>query len=393
MEQLQVGAERLRTENIRDIMRDLGAAHIVDAAAPARAPLAPGRTALVVHFYYMDILGQYRCYLEAVPPEIDLILTTMDEERAATLRETFGGILAHHARAEVRVVAPRGRELSALLIGCRDIFSRYEYLGFLHDKKSLRDIDADGAVGAAFSRLLWENMLGGRGYIEEAVRFLAAQDGVGLLVPPPPTHGPYLAVSENFWTSCYAPACAFLREIGVDVPLADDVTPVSLGSAFWAKTAIFRKLLARPLALEDFPSEPMPIDGTFSHVLERIFPYLAQDAGFLTCYLMTEDYARREFLRFRGLYYALKRQHNRNVIQLDVLDRAVKERDENILKMSAEMAGVLEEKAAAERALMAARQEREQLRQKLQVICGSRSWRLTRPLRAITRWLRHIASF
>ena len=385
MEQLQVGAERLRTENIRDIMRSIGAAHIVDAAASSREPLAPGCAALVVHFYYMDILEHYRPYLEAVPEEIDLYLTAMDAERAGALRAAFGSILDRHARAEVRIVAPRGRELSALLIGCRDIFSRYDYLGFLHDKKSVRDTDADGTVGAAFSRLLWENMLGGRGYIEEAVRFLAAQDGVGLLVPPPPTHGPYLAVSENFWTSCYAPACAFLREIGVDVPLADDVTPVSLGSAFWAKTAIFRKLLARSLTLEDFPREPMPIDGTFSHVLERIFPYLAQDAGLLTCYLMTEDYARREFLRFCGLYYTLKRQHNRNVIQLDVLDRAVKERDENILKMSAEMAGVLEEKAAAERALMAARQD-------LEVIRNSRSWRLTKPLRTVTKWLRRSSS-
>lgn len=392
MKQLRVEAGTLREKNIHDIMRDIGAAHIIDTGNPAQKPLPAGRVALVIHFYYMDLLERYRQYLEAVPAEIDIYLTTKDEDRATTLKCTFGEILSRHRQAEVRIVAPRGRELSALLIGCRDLFFRYDYLGFLHDKKSVRDTDAGGTVGAAFSRLLWENMLGGRGYIEEAVRFLAAQDGVGLLVPPPPTHGPYLAVSENFWTSCYAPACAFLREIGVDVPLADDVTPVSLGSAFWAKTKIFRKLLACPLALEDFPPEPMPIDGTFSHVLERIFPYLAQDAGLLTCYLMTEDYARHEFLRFRGLYYALKRQHNRNVIQLDVLDRAVKERDENILKMSAEMAGVLEGKAAAERALMAARQEREQLRQKLQVICSSRSWRLTRPLRAITRWLRHIAS-
>lgn len=35
----------------------------------------------------------------------------------------------------------------------------------------------------------------------------------------------------------------------------------------------------------------MPVDGTFSHALERVLPYVVQDAGFYTGTIMNPEYA------------------------------------------------------------------------------------------------------
>lgn len=381
MPRFVIPQERLQSENIRDIMDEAGALCILDPDAPVAEAQPRAHAALVVHLYYMDLVESYLPYLAAVPEEVDLYLTTNDDARAARIREMAGEILTRHTRGEVRVCAPRGRELSALFLGCCDLFDQYEILGFLHDKKSVRATDADGTVGAAFSQLLWENMIAGTGYVRQVLDIFRTEPQVGLLVPFPPTHGPYLAVSENFWTSCYDAACDFLARIGVRVPLADDVTPVSLGSVFWARTEIFRKFLTYPLRLEDFSEEPMPIDGTFSHMLERIFPYLAQDAGLLTCYLATVDEARCDDLRFRRLYYTLKRQHNREAIDLDVYHRAADERlailrqQEKDLRRQEQM---LQERDAGIHARDVLIRDREAV---LQSIYASRSWKLTAPLR------------
>lgn len=344
MRPFAISAEELRQRNIRDIMDELGALCILDPDAPPPAAPPAGHTVLVVHLYYMDLLAGYLPYLAAVPEDIDLVLTTNDEARAAEIRTASASILARHAHAEVRVCAPRGRELSALFLGCRDLFDRYDIIGFLHDKKSIRATDADGSVGATFSRLLWDSILGGSAsYIRQAVDTFHRNPQIGLLVPYPPTHGIYLAVSRNFWAGCYAPARAILERVGIQVPTDPGITPVSLGSAFWARTSIFRRFLDVPWTLDDFPPEPMPINDTFSHALERIFPYLAQDAGFLTSFVAPVGIVRRDDLRFRRMYYETK----------DRLD-------------------------AAE--ALAAQREAD-----IDEIFATASWRITSPLRALSR--------
>lgn len=53
---------------------------------------------------------------------------------------------------------------------------------------------------------------------------------------------------------------------------------------------------------DDFPKEPMPLDGTISHALERIYPYVAQSQGYYSGCLMNTDYAS---LNNTNLYYYL----------------------------------------------------------------------------------------
>ena len=60
---------------------------------------------------------------------------------------------------------------------------------------------------------------------------------------------------------------------------------------FWIRRKAIAPLFRHKWQYEDFPPEPLPKDGTLSHAIERIYPAIAQEAGYLTGWIMPEDYA------------------------------------------------------------------------------------------------------
>ena len=53
-----------------------------------------------------------------------------------------------------------------------------------------------------------------------------------------------------------------------------------IGTMFWARTKALAPLIELNLRYEDFPEEPLPIDGTMLHALERLLPLITEKAGF-----------------------------------------------------------------------------------------------------------------
>jgi lipopolysaccharide biosynthesis protein len=53
-----------------------------------------------------------------------------------------------------------------------------------------------------------------------------------------------------------------------------------VGTMFWARPAALAPLLRLGLTWDDYPPEPLPIDGTMLHALERLIPLVAEDAGY-----------------------------------------------------------------------------------------------------------------
>lgn len=46
-----------------------------------------------------------------------------------------------------------------------------------------------------------------------------------------------------------------------------------------------KKLFKKDWKYTDFPKEPNKIDGTLLHVLERVYPFVVQDAGYYPAYV------------------------------------------------------------------------------------------------------------
>lgn len=253
------------------------------------------KIAVVSHMYYEDLFDYDLRYLKSLPDNADLFLTTDSENKKKNLEKMFEPVFGK--RLKVIIVEKRGRELSALLISCRDIPGRYDYFCFIHDKKSSQVGLA--TVGAAFRDLLWDNMLYNRNYVEQIISLFEENPWLGMLIPPNVSHGTYFGTSADYWTICYDKVTKIAKRLNLDANIDRDKPPIAIGSVFWCRSDAIAPLMQENWSYNDFPKEPLPDDGSFSHALERVFPYVAQSQGYLSGIVMTTEYARAEISNYR----------------------------------------------------------------------------------------------
>lgn len=281
--------------NLNDIKESLNLNYVLPEMYKPYADYSDKKIAVVSHMYYEDLFEYDLRYLKNLPKNADLYLTTESQEKKTKLEELFIPVFGE--RLKVIIVEKRGRELSALLISCKDIPRNYDYFCFIHDKKSSQAGFA--TVGAAFRDLLWENMLYNENYIGHIIDTFEKNPWLGMLVPPNVCHGTYFGTSADYWTICYKKAVNIIKRLKLDAKMDRDKPPIAIGSVFWCRTEAIEPLMKEEWTYEDFPDEPLPDDGSFSHALERIFPYVAQSQGYLSGIVMTTECARTEVSNYR----------------------------------------------------------------------------------------------
>ena len=261
------------------------------------------QTVIIAHLYYEDLMPQCLERLSKVPPGISVIVTVGNEAKKITAENLSKKI---GLNAEVRLVSNRGRDMSAFLVGCADVFDKYKYLCFVHDKKSFRENESM-AIGNAFFRLLWENIIGNGYFIRNILSTFEEEPQLGILTPPFPYNGGYkfLLFFKKYWSGeCYNSTIKLAEELNIPTNFIDiEHFPLAIGNAFWCRTAALKKITEKKWKLEDFPEEPMPTDGTVSHALERILPFAAQSEGFYTGWVMTQEFAGSELENF--IYFSM----------------------------------------------------------------------------------------
>ena len=83
-----------------------------------------------------------------------------------------------------------------------------------------------------------------------------------------------------------------MKKLGIDRPISGEKMPIApFGSVFWFRVKALAPLFDHGWKHEDFPPEPLPQDGTISHAIERIYPFVAQGAGYYPAQAMSTDYA------------------------------------------------------------------------------------------------------
>lgn len=280
------------------------------------------KSAVFVNLYYLGSLGRYMGYLNRIPNDIHIYIYSSSEEVLTKAKK-----LQTRQNISYKLKANRGRDISALLVAARKTVLQYEYICFLHDKKANANYlknDVDTWIDN-----LWGNTVGSAQYIDQVLQLFENNIELGLLVPPE-AFGTYIAHwYGDTWLEDY-PLCKNLSDtLKLDTDITEKKMPFTIGTVFWAKTQALRKLFEKEWDYSDFPEEPMPIDGTISHAIERIFGYAAQDAGFKTGTIMSDQYASWLLLsaqkHMRTMFLQLqKREHIHNMAQIINLDEREK---------------------------------------------------------------------
>ncbi|MBO1770696.1 rhamnan synthesis F family protein [Agrococcus sp. TF02-05] len=271
-----VWADQARTAQPRALHANLAMLDIHPDVDLGGADVTGLRVGVLAHVFYVELLDELLDRADTIPGGYRLIATTTDEAK----RSSILARLAERGRTgdDVRVLeSNRGRDISAFLLGCRDVLlgDEFDVVVKLHSKRSPQD---GYTKGTSFKEHLLTNLLGAPGYTANVLRGFAEDDTLGMVFPPM-IHSGYPTMG-NGWFSNRAPAQRLATRLGIDVPF-DDLSPLApYGSMFIARPEALRPLLDADFDWDDFPTEGGYSDGSLTHVIERLFGYSAISRGF-----------------------------------------------------------------------------------------------------------------
>ncbi|MDE6055398.1 MAG: rhamnan synthesis F family protein [Lachnospiraceae bacterium] len=279
-------------QNVYDELFSRGLIHIIaDSQKDFKVPDAVYQdTAIAVNLFYEDTLQRYFEYLDRVPSSIEICIYTSNERAWEKISQYADG------RENVFCLKKenRGRDISAFLVAFKRTALKKKFLCFLHDKKQktlLLKEDTDYWI-----ENLWDNTIHSETYINNILGLLMGGK-IGILTPPIPFGERLTHWYTNRWRDDnFKLAEELAARLGLQCDIDRQKMPVTLGSVFWCRTKAITKLLEYDWKYEDFRDEPLPDDGTISHAIERIFAYVAQDAGYSTEWIMSSRYAGRLIL-------------------------------------------------------------------------------------------------
>lgn len=268
--------------------------------------------AIAVNLYYENTAEKYFSYLDNMPEQIAIYIISSRHTILKRARNHFNG------RVNVFYLQKdnRGRDISALLVAFREVALRYQYICFVHDKKSKHPcLNADVK---RWIENLWGNTLASEAYLYNLLQIFERNGEIGLLVPPEPM-GEYTdAWYSDAWRKNYGMVQEMADKLNLKCNLDRKKSPITLSTVFWARTCSIEKLLKVEWKYEDFMDEPLPADGTISHAIERILGYVAQDAGYVTGTVMSNIYAESFLLYLQNVMQDvgefLEREHHIHTI-------------------------------------------------------------------------------
>lgn len=241
---------------------------IVPDTSPSLTELGALPVALHIHAYYPDMLADIMHRIRKNATRPDLFVSVRDAFAKAqvlkTLEDYDGKVIA------VDIVPNRGRDIGPFLMTFGATLTRdYELIGHIHTKHSGH---ADRSVVDVWRNFLMENLLSGDNsgpMMDTILSQMTRNPAWGIVFPDDPA---VLGWDDNRRS---AELLAQKMKLG---PLPDQFN-FPAGTMFWIRSRALQPFVNLNLKFDDYPSEPLPIDGSLLHSLERLFGVIPRAMG------------------------------------------------------------------------------------------------------------------
>lgn len=298
----------LRTCHLSDLHHCLQWIYVLSDTCMPQRIIPKLKVALWMHIYYEDQIEVCAKYAAAMPERADIIITTDTKEKEQKVYQSFSYV----SRDKLKVIRieNRGRDNSAFLVGCAPYLKCYDVICFAHDKKA-RHLKQE-LHGKSFADHCFENTLKSKCFVENVISTFDENPRLGMLCPTPPYASVYYnTIGLSDWGPNFDNTEMLHHRLGLTVPIDRTKEPIApFGSVFWFRADAIKLLFDQNWTYEDFPEEPVNFDGTFLHALERIYSYVAQEAGYYSGWVLSSGFAAVEFTN----YHYMLRELNKHLI-------------------------------------------------------------------------------
>lgn len=292
----------LRTKNMYVLKNQLQLEYVVSCDCVEQEYNYQENIAVILHIYYEDQVSILLQYCKNFPEKTDFYITTTNKVTKKKIDELFSENNFHY----VCKIRPNiGMAMSTLWVTYADIIDsgKYEYICYVHDKKSpYSDYEI---IGQQFAERCFENLMGSKEIVKNIINIFESNPKLGILGPPEPYHGSYYTVLVDSWMANYENTVELAKELGLYVDIRADIPPAApLGDMFWFRAVALKKICEISYGYGDFNVKYAP-DGTKLHALERIYGFIAQNAGYYYAEVINSDEARSDLVNYRYMLHSI----------------------------------------------------------------------------------------
>ena len=223
------------------------------------------KTAVHLHCFYTDMVPEICGYLNSIPTEFDIFVSVPESngKDVEKIQNALKSSVPQLVKCEIRVCQNRGRDIAPMICTFGKDLLKYDYFCHIHTKKSLHTKEH-----APWANFIFEHLFGDKEWSRRVFQLLA--DGAAAVYPPD-----FLMMREepSGWGSNIRFAQQILDRFAKKINLQQDFPVIEFpqGSMFWASVSAFKEMLQLDLTYNDFMPEPLGVDGSSAHALERIF--------------------------------------------------------------------------------------------------------------------------
>ncbi len=245
---------------------------------------------VIAYLYYSDLVSYLCTYINRIPSYIRVVIISSNNL-------VFDEIRKHIVSTNMNIKyinKPNvGRDVSALLVTSKQYVESSDYVCFLHDKKEHQNMARIQETKAWLDNI-WQNTLASKDYIENVIELFEQNDKIGVLAVPQPLGLFFDTWAGQGWYESYEGTCELAKKIGLNIEIIRENPPITIGTALWFRPKALKKLFEYKWNYDDFDDDKL-IDGRYlSYAVERIFSFVADDAGYKTGIIMTSRYAEQQ---------------------------------------------------------------------------------------------------
>jgi lipopolysaccharide biosynthesis protein len=223
-----------------------------------------------LHVYYIDQLDNILNYLGNIPALFNLYISVPNHLKKFVVEESICTKLPKLQNLQIEDTPNRGRDVAPFIIRFGKDLLKHDIILHIHTKKSAHNPKLNN-----WAEDIYKSLLGSEKKVETILSLLCSN---GKYIYP--TEQNSFVPDPTGWGTNFEIATKIISKFSKDLNI-NNYRNVRFpqGNMFWCTKEAAKPLLNLPLTWEDFPEEPLAVDGTIAHALERLTLVFAESVA------------------------------------------------------------------------------------------------------------------